>query len=126
MYGMMVAQVAAFAYVDVCWLLAAGALVFLRPFALAKSEPCAGVRLPCADEYVVMLQNDEPDRNIDELTDEEVYSAIRYLESHSDPKRNHQPDSRAKVEENDNGGAICVCLYIAILACLGFAWLYWR
>lgn len=71
-----------------------------------------GRRRRCTDEYVVMLINDESDRNIEELTDEEICAAIMYLEPHSD----------ANEQTRDNGVLICVCLYIALLAGLAFVW----
>ena len=74
-----------------------------------------------------MLTNPEPDRNIEELNDEEIYAAIRYLEP--DPRRRgiKQSDDTAATEENDhNGVVICVCLYIAVLGCLAALWLYFR
>jgi hypothetical protein len=53
----------------------------------------------------------------EQVTDAEVYAAIRYLE----------PAETTTDERNDNNGAvICVCLYIALLGCLAFVWLYWR
>ena len=68
-----------------------------------------------------MLTNQEPDWNIDDLTDTEIYDAICYLE----------PATTAA--EHDSGGqdqgdglAICVCLYIALGVCLVFPWFYWR
>ena len=69
-----------------------------------------------------MLTNHEPDRNIEDLTDTEIYDAIRYLEP--DPKiaKKMCEDDR----EKDNGVVICVCLYIALLGCLAVVWLYWR
>jgi hypothetical protein len=66
-----------------------------------------------------MLANHEPDRNIEDLTDAEIYAAIRYLE----------PAEASTDEQNDrNAVVICVCLYlyIALLGCLAFVWLYWR
>jgi hypothetical protein len=67
-----------------------------------------------------MLTNQEPDRNIEDLTDTEIYDAIRYLE----------PDSKSANEmsgdDRDNGVVICVCLYVALLICLAFLWFYWR
>ena len=64
-----------------------------------------------------MLTNHEPDRNIEYVTDAEIYAAIRYLE----------PAETSTDEQNDsNGAVICVCLYIALLGCLAFVWLYWR
>ena len=65
-----------------------------------------------------MLTNHEPDRNIEDLTNTEIYAAIRYLE----------PAEASAEEQNndDNGVVICVCLYIAMSACLVFLWLYWK
>ena len=69
-----------------------------------------------------MLTNHEPDRNIEDVSDAEIYDAIRYLE----------PDARSAKEmdgddqDKDNGVAISVFLYVALLACLAFMWFYWR
>jgi hypothetical protein len=64
-----------------------------------------------------MLTNHEPDRNIEYVTDAEIYAAIRYLE----------PAETSVDEQNDNNSVvICVCLYIALLGCLAFIWLYCR
>jgi hypothetical protein len=73
-----------------------------------------------------MLTNPEPDRNIEELNDDEIYAAIRYLEL--DPRSaSKQSDDTATTEENDhNGVVICVCLYIAVFGCLAVFWLYLR
>ena len=69
-----------------------------------------------------MLTNHEPDRNIEDLTDTEIYDALRYLEP--DPKRANEMDRDER--DKDNGVVICVFLYIALLGCLAFVWLYWR
>lgn len=59
----------------------------------------------------------ESNWNFENVTDEEVYAAIHYLE----------PDPRSAEEQNDdNSVVICVCLYIVLLGCLVFLWLYWR
>ena len=68
-----------------------------------------------------MLTNHEPDRNIEELADTEMYDAIRYLEP--DPQSANEMDGD---RDKDNGAVICVCLYIALLGCLAFVWLFWR
>ncbi len=71
-----------------------------------------------------MLTNQEPDWNIDDLTDTEIYAAIRYLEPK--PRSTNEQSSRRVDEQNDDSGVlICVGLYLALLACLGL-WLYWR
>jgi len=53
-----------------------------------------------------------PDWNIEDLTDVEIYAAIAYLE----------PESQCPNEgNNDYGVVICVCLDIALIACLAFS-----
>jgi hypothetical protein len=69
-----------------------------------------------------MLTNHEPDRNIEDLTDTEIYDRIRYLEP--DPKSANQTDGDDR--DKDKGVVICVLLYVALLACLAFVWFYWR
>jgi hypothetical protein len=60
-----------------------------------------------------MLTNQEPDWNIDDLTETEIYAAIRYLEA--DPRTGNKHD--ANDQDKDNGVVICVCLYILMLGC---------
>jgi len=62
-----------------------------------------------------MLANHESDWNIDDLSDTDVYAAIRYLEP--DPVSTNQQDDHRRV-------IICACLYVLLLLCLGFVWLY--
>ena len=71
-----------------------------------------------------MLTNQEPDRNIEDLTDTEIYDAIRYLEL--DPRSAHwQNDDFAAADQNhDHGVVICILLYVALLVCLAFVWFY--
>ena len=69
-----------------------------------------------------MLTNHEPDRNIEDVSDAEIYDAIRYLEP--DPKSVNEMDGDD--QDKDNGIAISVFLYVALLACLAFMWFYWR
>lgn len=57
-----------------------------------------------------MLTNQEPDRNIEDLTDTEIFDAICYLEP--DPKSTKEMGEDDR--EKDNGVVICVCLYIAL------------
>ena len=56
-----------------------------------------------------MLTNREPDWNIDDLTDTEIYDAICYLE----PAQQRRP-SKIRV------------IRIALGVCLAFLWFYWR
>jgi hypothetical protein len=68
-----------------------------------------------------VLTNYDPDSNADQLTDIEIYAAIRYLE----PDPTNVDEWHGDGQARDNGVVICVCLYILILVCLGFLWLYW-
>ena len=68
-----------------------------------------------------MLADYDPDRNIDDLTDTEIYAAIRYLELGLTNADHLDADD----QDNDNGVVICVCLYILLLGCLAFVWFYW-
>jgi len=49
-----------------------------------------------------MLTNHEPDRNIEDLTDREMYDAIRYLEPDPNSAKGMGEDDR----EKDNGVVI--------------------
>jgi hypothetical protein len=69
-----------------------------------------------------MPTNHEPDRNIEDLTDTEIYDAIRYLEPDARSAKEMDGDDR----EKDNGVVICGSLYVALLVCLAFVWFYWR
>jgi hypothetical protein len=69
-----------------------------------------------------MLTNQEPDWNIDHLTDTEIYAAIHYLEV--DPRTEDKQD--ANDQNKSNGVVICFSLYILLLGCLAFVWFYWR
>ena len=69
-----------------------------------------------------MLTNQEPDWNIDDLSDAEIYAAIRYLEPESRKPDEQDSDGQGQ----DDGVVICVCLYIALFGCLAFLWIYWR
>ena len=71
-----------------------------------------------------MLTNHEPDRNVEDLTDAEIYAAIRYLEPGTSSANEQKDDTPATRQNFDNGAVICVCLYIAVLASLAFLWFY--
>lgn len=73
-----------------------------------------------------MLTNPEPDRNIEELDDDEIFAAIRYLEPAPRSVRKQRDDTSTTKENDDNSVMICVCLYIAVLVCLAVSWLYLR
>jgi hypothetical protein len=73
-----------------------------------------------------MLTNPEPDHNIEELTDGEIYAAIRYLEAAPRSASEQSDDAAATEERDDHSLLICVCLCIAVLGCLAAFWLYLR
>jgi hypothetical protein len=63
-----------------------------------------------------MAEKHELNWNLEDLTEDEIYSTIRYLD----------PNPGSTSEENvDSGFVICVSLWIVLLACLGFMWVYW-
>lgn len=73
-----------------------------------------------------MLTNPEPDRNIEELNDDEIYAAIRYLEPDTRSVSGDIDDIAVTKGNYDNGFVICACLYVAVLGCLAAFWLYLR
>lgn len=73
-----------------------------------------------------MLTDPEPNRNIEELTDDEIYSSIRYLEPDPGGASTQTSERTPREENNDNGIVICVCLYIALLGSLAIWWFYIR
>jgi hypothetical protein len=73
-----------------------------------------------------MLTNPEPDRNIEELNEDEIYAAIRYLEPDPRSASKQSDDIATTAENHDNSVVICICLYIAVLGCLAVFWLYLR
>jgi hypothetical protein len=73
-----------------------------------------------------MLTNPEPDRKIEELSDDEIYAAIRYLEPVLGSASKQRDDTATSRENDHEGVVICVCLYIAMLGCLAVFWLYLR
>jgi hypothetical protein len=72
-----------------------------------------------------MLANYDPDWNIEDLTDTEIYAAIRYLEP--DPDQADEPRDDTPTRQNfDRRVVICVCLYLAVLGSLAFLWFDFR
>jgi hypothetical protein len=63
-----------------------------------------------------MLTNQEPDWNIDALTDTEIYTAIHYLE----PDSGNAGEQDSGGHGRDNGVVICVCFIHRIGDLLGF------
>ena len=55
--------------------------------------------------------------NIEDLSDAEIYDAIRYLE----------PNSTSGIEEDDDSDlVICISFLILLFGCLGVMLFYWR
>lgn len=73
-----------------------------------------------------MLTNPEPDRNIDELNDDEIYAAVRYLDPDTTSASKRSDDTEATNADDHSGVVICVSLYIAVVGCLAVFWLYLR
>jgi hypothetical protein len=64
-----------------------------------------------------MPKKQESKWNIEEMTDPDIFDAIRYLE----------PDRAGANEQNDDTAlVICATAVILLLGCLGFVWLYLR
>jgi hypothetical protein len=81
------------------------------------SDPFATIGLmssPSPSRYVMKKKN-ESKRHIEDVTQEEVSAAIRYLD----------PDLRStNTPDYDTGVAICIALALMELACLAFTWVY--
>lgn len=63
-----------------------------------------------------MLTNHEPDRNIDDLTETEIYNAIRYLEPH--PRNTNE-------KQDDTTALVAVIIFLILMLGLGLMLLYW-
>ena len=63
-----------------------------------------------------MLTNHEPDRNIEDLTETEIYNAIRYLEPH--PRSTNE-------KEDDTAALVAVIIFVIVMLGLGLMLLYW-
>jgi hypothetical protein len=75
-----------------------------------------------------MLKDHEPDRNIEELSDEEINSAIHYLEPDSQyPEPDSQCAEKQHSEEqnNDRGSlAVAITFLVLLFVAVGFFWFY--
>jgi len=69
-----------------------------------------------------MREKRESNWNIEDLTHDEIYDLIRYLDP--DPRNAYELD--ADDQDKDYGVVICVCLYLLLAGCLSFLWFYWR
>lgn len=63
-----------------------------------------------------MLTNQDPERNIDDLTETEIYNAIRYLEPHPRNINDRKDDTTALV---------AVIIFLILMLGLGLMLLYW-
>ena len=78
----------------------------------------ANLRWP--DESL-MLANHQPDWNIDDLSDTEIYAAIHYLEL-APKTTNKEPNDAA----NDDGWALAISVvFVVLMFGLGFILFYW-
>jgi len=73
-----------------------------------------------------MLTNPEPNRNIEDLNDDEVYAAIRYLEPTLESVSKQSDDAAGPGQGDDNGVVTCICLCIALIGLLATFWLFLR
>jgi hypothetical protein len=64
-----------------------------------------------------MAKKHESKWNIEDLTDREIYDAIRYLEPTS---------LRGTKESEDSSVVICVSIVMLLLGCFGVILLYWK
>ena len=63
-----------------------------------------------------MLTNHEPDRNIEDLTETEIYEAIRYLEPH--PRNTNE-------KQDDAAALVAAIIFVILMLGLGLMLLYW-
>jgi hypothetical protein len=63
-----------------------------------------------------MLTNHEPDRNIEDLTETEIYNAIRYLESR--PRNTNE-------KQGDTAALVATVIFVIVMLGLGLMLLYW-
>lgn len=68
----------------------------------------------------------EPERNIEERTDYEIYAAIRYLEATPTVASKQSAGAAATEQCDDHGAVISVCSYIGVLDGLVALRLYLR
>jgi hypothetical protein len=98
--------------------------MFLLSFLLAKNEPGAGRSFKCIED--VMAKKQEPKWNIEDLTEAEIYAAIRYLE-HGVTNTELGPDARSTTDKQDDVAALAISvIFIVLMAGVGFMLLYWR
>ena len=84
---------------------------------LANNEPGAVGQVSMHLKEEVMTKKNESKWNTEDLTDPEIYDAIRYLEAIS---------TTGGEKNGDSGLVICVSLLILLLGCFGVMLLYWR
>jgi hypothetical protein len=63
-----------------------------------------------------MLTNHEPDRNIEDLTETDIYNAICYLESH--PRNTNE-------KQDDTAALVAAIIFVILMLGLGLMLLYW-
>ena len=63
-----------------------------------------------------MLTDHEPDRNIEDLTETEIYEAIRYLEPRP---------SNTNEKQDDTAALVAAIIFVIVMLGLGLMLLYW-
>jgi hypothetical protein len=63
-----------------------------------------------------MLTNHEPDRSIEDLTETEIYNAIRYIE----PRPRNTND-----KQDDSAALVAAIIFVILMLGLGLMLLYW-
>jgi hypothetical protein len=63
-----------------------------------------------------MPTNHEPDRNIEDLTETEIYNAIRYLEPY--PRNTNE-------KQDDTAALVAAIIFVILMLGLGLMLLYW-
>jgi hypothetical protein len=74
------------------------------------------VKFRWSDGSVLMLTDHDPDRNIEDLTDAEIYAAIRYLEPH--PRNTNE-------KQDDTAALVATIIFLILMLGLGLMLLYW-
>ena len=63
---------------------------------------------------------------VEHITDEEIMSAIRYLDPDRSDERNLRPSSERNVDHNGTALALCVSFLVLLLGGMAYIWLYVR
>ena len=73
-----------------------------------------------------MRQKHELRASVEHITDEEIMSAIRYLDSDRSNARNLNHSRERSVDDTGAALAMCITLLVLLLGGLAYIWLYLR